>query len=396
MGGIGETFHYCLDCLLAASSRLLELPLFVLMAGIGTVAWGSAFLLARRTGSAAHPGSVRVLRWVPNGLLLLAIGIVVDHRIAAFQGQVEQLRLRNQDSIAAMLEAGPGQVVRRRSYLFELKDAEQALSARFGKISLRPCICNEAMDVVDFHVDDPLVEAFLAVVDLGHPDLEIELGVGLEHKTLTSAFARETDCIVAINGEAGNSPGPDSGLGPWRGKLVYRGETILCEAREHPRPFLAFDRSNHATFVSSAFADRADPSDRYNVIWGREDAIVGGEVQTAEYRHSQPRTAMGIDREGERLYLLVVDGRQPEHSWGFSRAQVGWFLQAFGASDAMLCDEGGSSCMYVKQFGGIVNVPSDDQGRERPTYTHFGVSLRTNEPRDELQAAQLRDGGRGQ
>src|SRR5678815_2833585 len=160
MSGSGETFHYCLDCLLAASSRLLELPLYVLIAGVGTVALGMALLHARQTRRAAHPGSVRVLRWVPNGLLLLAIGFVVDHRIAGFQAQVEQLRLRNQDSIAAMLEPGPGQGVRRRSTLFELSDAEEALSAHFGKISLRPSICNEAMDVVEVHVEDPLVEAF--------------------------------------------------------------------------------------------------------------------------------------------------------------------------------------------------------------------------------------------
>jgi hypothetical protein len=135
------------------------------------------------------------------------------------------------------------------------------------------------------------------------------------------------------------------------------------------------NRGNRASFTSSVAIDREIGSDDYNVIWGRHDAIVDGEVETSDYRHSQPRTAMGIDREGRLLYLLVVDGRQPERSWGFTRAQVGWFLEAFGAHDGMLCDEGGSSCIYVKQFGGIVNVPGDYEGRERPTYTHFGVTL---------------------
>jgi hypothetical protein len=39
----------------------------------------------------------------------------------------------------------------------------------------------------------------------------------------------------------------------------------------------------------------------------------------------------------------------------------------------MLCDEGGSSCFYIKKFNGIVNSPSD--GEERATYTHFGITL---------------------
>ena len=41
----------------------------------------------------------------------------------------------------------------------------------------------------------------------------------------------------------------------------------------------------------------------------------------------------------------------------------------------MLCDEGGSSCMYLQSTDSIVNTPSDQQGRERPTYTHFGISI---------------------
>ena len=85
---------------------------------------------------------------------------------------------------------------------------------------------------------------------------------------------------------------------------------------------------------------------------------------------------MGINADGTRLFLMVVDGRQPRSSNGFTRAEVGEFLKAFGATDGMLCDEGGSSCIYLQQFGGIANVPSDFNGEERATYTHFGVSLR--------------------
>jgi exopolysaccharide biosynthesis protein len=58
---------------------------------------------------------------------------------------------------------------------------------------------------------------------------------------------------------------------------------------------------------------------------------------------------------------------------GFTRGEVGMLLKLFGAHNAMLCDEGGSSCLYVETMGGIVNVPSDNQGQERPTYTHFGI-----------------------
>ena len=60
---------------------------------------------------------------------------------------------------------------------------------------------------------------------------------------------------------------------------------------------------------------------------------------------------------------------------GCTRSEAGWLLKAFGATDGMLCDEGGSSCMYVEWLGGICNSPCDFQGSERPTYTHFGISV---------------------
>ncbi len=67
---------------------------------------------------------------------------------------------------------------------------------------------------------------------------------------------------------------------------------------------------------------------------------------------------------------------------GFTRAEAGNLLKAFGAYNGMLCDEGGSSCMYLKRLGGICNIPSDSRGRERPTYTHFGIALRDSETYD--------------
>ena len=61
---------------------------------------------------------------------------------------------------------------------------------------------------------------------------------------------------------------------------------------------------------------------------------------------------------------------------GFTRAGAGQCLKAFGTHDGMLCDEGGSSCIYLKQFGGIANIPADNHGQEKPTCTHFGVRVR--------------------
>jgi hypothetical protein len=243
--------------------------------------------------------------------------------------------------------------------------------------SLLPLICDEATDIVQVHIKRPLVHAYVAVVDLRNPFLEIKLGVSLDKKKLTSAFARENDCVVAINGEAGDSPALNSGLGDWRGSLVRLGQLMLQENPKYPAPFLSFDRQNHPQFIAAACTNRCIPTNGYNVIWGRWDALVNGMVQKGDGGNRQPRTGMAVSQDGTLLYLLVADGRQPGYSMGLTREGAGQCLKAFGGWNGMLCDEGGSSCIYVRQFGGIAKIPADDYGQERPTYTHFGLRLQS-------------------
>jgi exopolysaccharide biosynthesis protein len=80
-----------------------------------------------------------------------------------------------------------------------------------------------------------------------------------------------------------------------------------------------------------------------------------------------------MDKSGLKLYLLIVDGRRPEYSVGFTMQECGEFLLNFGVHNAMACDQGGSTCMYIKDQG-IVNRPAD--GRDRPVYTHLGLRCR--------------------
>ncbi|MGH3441253.1 MAG: phosphodiester glycosidase family protein [Nitriliruptorales bacterium] len=78
-----------------------------------------------------------------------------------------------------------------------------------------------------------------------------------------------------------------------------------------------------------------------------------------------PRTALGFTSEGEAI-LVVVDGRQPGYSAGMSIAETTALLRAFGATDAVMLDGGGSSHMVVR--GKTVNLPCCD-GRPRPVAT---------------------------
>jgi hypothetical protein len=80
-----------------------------------------------------------------------------------------------------------------------------------------------------------------------------------------------------------------------------------------------------------------------------------------------PVTGAGLSADGNTLWLVVVDGRQPAFSIGLTRPQLAELFIALGANTAMAFDSGGSSEMVVRHLGdptsSVATTPSD--GRER-------------------------------
>ena len=88
---------------------------------------------------------------------------------------------------------------------------------------------------------------------------------------------------------------------------------------------------------------------------------------------AHPRTAVGIDADGRRLLILVVDGRSSA-SRGYTMVELADMMTALGAENAINLDGGGSSTMYTRTGTGamgIVNEPSD--GSERLVPNALGV-----------------------
>ena len=83
-----------------------------------------------------------------------------------------------------------------------------------------------------------------------------------------------------------------------------------------------------------------------------------------------PRTALGADRSGQVLWLVVVDGRQPGFSEGMSYPELADQMRQLGCWKAAALDGGGSSIMGVAGANGVLavaNSPSDrdSQGRAK-------------------------------
>jgi len=103
----------------------------------------------------------------------------------------------------------------------------------------------------------------------------------------------------------------------------------------------------------------------------------------ASARH--PRTAVGYDSTGRRLWLVVADGRREGLAEGMSLPELAGLLSALGVTEALNLDGGGSSVMVA--LGVTVNRPSDPQGERSVVNallvrqdTKYCVSRRSGDP----------------
>lgn len=194
----------------------------------------------------------------------------------------------------------------------------------------------------------------------------------------TSEFLSEYDVQIAINGD---------GFYPWwsRGPLDYypkpgdpvtpngyaASNKIIYASDDGLGPILYISRRNGLGFRK--------PGNVYNAISGDRYLIQGGQKESnLDNRVREPRSAIGFNKNGRWLYLVVVDGRQPFYSTGATLDELAKILHSHGAYFGMSLDGGGSSTLVVEDESGqprILNSPIDQwvPGRERPVANHIGI-----------------------
>ena len=233
--------------------------------------------------------------------------------------------------------------------------------------------------------------AHVAVIDrrqaefrfLVTPPDEIE-GGALKART-TSEFMEEFGVQIAINGD---------GFSPWwsRSPVDYyprsgdpvtplgftaSGGDVYADGLqdEEPEPTLYINRRNELTF-------NLPPNKIFHALSGDRMLIQGGEIVTGlDDSVLHPRTAIGVNRNGRYVILVVVDGRQPFYSAGATYQDLADLLKDFDAHFAMALDGGGSSTLVVQDALGnaeVLNSPIDNYvpGRERPVANHFGIYIK--------------------
>ncbi len=92
-----------------------------------------------------------------------------------------------------------------------------------------------------------------------------------------------------------------------------------------------------------------------------------------------PCTAVGINKAGDKLWIVVVDGRQPFYSEGVNLSELTDIFLELGADVALNLDGGGSSTLVVAKDGQpmMLNAPIHTRVpmRQRPVANHLGIYI---------------------
>lgn len=162
--------------------------------------------------------------------------------------------------------------------------------------------------------------------------------------------------------------------------------------RKNPTGDTPLDRRTWALAVGPTWQDRFEKTrfgDRMRIetrlshdlscvpaaLGGWPRVVHRGDITVTPPSHAKsaprhPRTAVGFN--DQYLFLVVVDGRQPELSVGMTMLELARFMSELGCTEALNLDGGGSSTFWLD--GTIRNSPSD--GRPRPVANALVVGRR--------------------
>ena len=124
------------------------------------------------------------------------------------------------------------------------------------------------------------------------------------------------------------------------------------------------------------------PNKIFNAVSGDRVVVQAGvKVKNLADQTPSPRTAIGVNKTGRWLILMVVDGRQAGYSEGVTFPELADLLLSYGAYSGVNMDGGGSSTMVIKGADGkarILNSPIDQNvpGKERAVANHLGLYIK--------------------
>ena len=232
----------------------------------------------------------------------------------------------------------------------------------------------------------------IVTIDLSQAELEVlvspgtVVGTGTEAAEFettalpTSEFLGQNNLVLAINA---NFFAPFSETTPWNyypdhgddtrvlGTAISNG--VPYSLPESDRPALCFGPNNQAQIASEGTC----PQDTQQAIAGKQQLVLNGEpVPFEEIDTPFARVMAAVNQRGDRLWLVIVDGKQPGYSEGATLAQLTQIALRLEAAAAINLDGGGSTTLAIATPQGprALNAPIHTKlpMRQRPVANHLG------------------------
>jgi exopolysaccharide biosynthesis protein len=199
----------------------------------------------------------------------------------------------------------------------------------------------------------------------------------------TSAFLQEYKLKLAVNASHFH---PFYEKSPWDysphsgdqtnpiGEVISNGDRY--SPPEANWPALCIDRNNNAQIITN----QACPPETMNAVAGSEMLVADSKpldnIPDAKSDKPYSRVAVGIDQKGEKLWLFVVDGKQPLYSEGLTKVELSKIVAKLGVDKAINLDGGGSTTLVMATNNGakVLNAPMRAKlpMNERPVSNHIG------------------------
>lgn len=205
----------------------------------------------------------------------------------------------------------------------------------------------------------------------------------LNNSRTTSAFLKEFKMKLAINASYFNHFYERT---PWDyyprtgdpttpiGEAISNGNRYGVPLEEWPA--LCILPGNIAKIIDTGTC----PQGTINAVAGRELLVSSGKPTDARLLAQEdkpyPRVAAGIDRSGKKLWLMIIDGKQPLYSEGVTKVELSQLFAKLGVDKAINLDGGGSTTLVVDTGNGatVLNAPIHAKlpMNERPVANQIG------------------------
>ena len=163
------------------------------------------------------------------------------------------------------------------------------------------------------------------------------------------------------------------------GQAISQGFTY--SKPESDLPVLCFNADNRAQILESGECPKGTVHGvAGSAIFVERGTPVALKPDSSNDKRAYPRAAVAVDRQGEKLWLIAVDGKQPLYSEGVTLPELSEIVAELGGYRALNLDGGGSTTLVFSDRSGVhtLNAPIHAKlpMRQRPVANHIGFFAR--------------------